>query len=161
MDSEKSDDKFTIIVDTREQTPWKFRASKYCDGAVVKKVDHGDYSLQGLEHLIFIERKASPAEIANNLIGKRFFNLLLKSEKYKYRYIICEFPLSKVLNYPHGCGLPKSVVKKIRVSGAFIISKLIEIQIEHGVQIIFCDNANHAQKFTLALFKKIFKRENP
>ena len=157
MASEK--DKFTIIVDTREQTPWKFRAGAQCEGTVIQKVEHGDYSIKGLEHLVFIERKAAPQEIASNVIAKRFERLLLNAEKYKYRYIICEFPVSKVINYPHGCGLPKSVIKRVRLSGSFILSKLIEISIEHGIHIVFCDSPSHAQKFAMSLMKKIVSRE--
>jgi len=57
---------FTIIVDTREQTPWTF------DNYVVasQKLDTGDYSIQGLEHIFTIERKKSVSEIAIILVKK-------------------------------------------------------------------------------------------
>jgi len=43
-------------VDTREQTPWEFG-----DQEILRtKLDQGDYSLEGLEHLVSIERKSLP-----------------------------------------------------------------------------------------------------
>lgn len=152
--------KFTIVRDTREQQPWSFRATDYCLGHIDKKIDHGDYAIEGFEHLCFIERKASEIELANNITEKRFPKLLLESEKYKYRYIICEFSLDKVLNFPYGSNLPKAVKRRIKISGAYILSKIQDYQIEHGIHIIFCDNKRQAQQFALALFKKIYKREN-
>lgn len=162
MNQSKDDisiNKFRIVCDTREQTPWHFNASKYCLGTTISKVNHGDYTIEGLEDKIFLERKASAAEIAHNVFEKRFDKLLLESEKYKYRYIICEFPLSHLVDYPHGSGLPKSVIRKIRVSGALLLSKIFDYQINHGINIVFCDNNLYAKQFVLSLFKKIHKIE--
>lgn len=153
--------KFRIIRDTREQTPWSFRATDYCLGHVTAKIDHGDYSIEGLEHLIFLERKASAAEVAHNMLEKRFDKLLLESEKYRYRYIICEFPVSHLLNYPHGAGLPSSVVKRIRLKPAFVMSKLHSYEINHGIHVVFCQDKVYAQQYVLSLFKKIWSIEGP
>ena len=71
-----------------------------------------------------------------------------------------EFPFSHLINYPYGCGLPKKVVKKIRIKGGFILSKLQTYQIEHGINLIFCDNKNYAQKYAYNLLKKIHQRES-
>jgi ERCC4-type nuclease len=62
------DDKnnFTIIVDTREQKPWSFE--NYT--TAIRKLDTGDYSIEGLEHLLCIERKRSVSEIANKIMQK-------------------------------------------------------------------------------------------
>lgn len=147
--------KFRIIRDTREQTPWSFRATDYCLGHTDAKVEHGDYSIEGLESLIFLERKACATEIAHNMIEKRFEKLLNESLNYKYRYIICEFSLQQLLNYPHGSGLPKSVIKKIRIKPFFIMSKIHEYQIKYGIHVVFCENKVYAQQFVLSLFKKI------
>ena len=39
-----------IVIDTREQTPLKFRTSKNVEGTVVKALNTGDYSIEGMEH---------------------------------------------------------------------------------------------------------------
>ena len=48
---------FNIIVDTREQKPWDFNDNFNTTKA---KLDTGDYSIEGLEHILCIERKCSP-----------------------------------------------------------------------------------------------------
>ncbi len=59
---------FNIIVDTREQQPWNFKTY----GTVSQKLDTGDYSIEGLENLVAIERKKSVNEFATNITEKRF-----------------------------------------------------------------------------------------
>lgn len=56
----------TILVDTREQTPWEF--SHY--STAKQKLDTGDYTVSGLEDKLAIERKKSVGEIANNITEK-------------------------------------------------------------------------------------------
>ena len=157
--TKKPINKFHILVDTREKTPWNFRASEYCSGSTTGKVEHGDYSILGMEHLIFLERKASPSEIAQNVLEKRFDKLLLNAEKYRYKFIDCEFSFEKLLNYPYGNGLPSSVVKRIKLRGSFLLSRLQHYCLEHNINIVFCDNKSYAQQYTLSLFKKIAERE--
>ena len=69
----KNHDPFTIIVDTREQTPWEFGFHN----TAKRKLDTGDYSMEGYESLFTIERKRSVSEIANNLSENRFKDCLL------------------------------------------------------------------------------------
>ena len=58
---------FTIIIDTREQQPWSFEDYVVAN----KKLDTGDYSIEGLQDVFAIERKKSINEIANNI---KFFD---------------------------------------------------------------------------------------
>jgi hypothetical protein len=57
---------FTVVVDTREQMPFKFRDIDDHRGHVLevattrRKLDAGDYSILGLEQEISIERKTKP-----------------------------------------------------------------------------------------------------
>ncbi len=153
-------EKFRVISDTREKHPWSFPASKYCLGTVTKKIDHGDYSIEGMEDLLFIERKACAAEVAKNIIEKRFDNLIQGTSSYKYKYIICEFGLEDILNYPYSSGLPKSVVKKARVRGAFIMSKMFEYENNNNIHIIYCGDKSTARDYTFSLLKRIHYIEN-
>lgn len=153
-------DKFTIIRDTREQNPLSFRATEYCNGHIDQKIEHGDYSLVGLEDKIFVERKASASELARNITEARFDRLLENCANYPYKFIICEFSLQDVINFPYKNGLPKSVVQKIKIRGKFILSKLQNYQIHHGVQVVFCGSRIYAQKYILDLLKKIHNIEH-
>jgi ERCC4-type nuclease len=154
-----SKSKYTVIVDTREKTPWSFAASDESNGSIVRQVKHGDYSLDGLEDLIFIERKASTSEVAQNVIQPRFKKLLEKSRSYKYKFIICEFSLPNLLSFPHSSNLPPKIKKSIMIKGPFIMGQLINYQLEYGVQIVFCDNPINAKRYVESLLKKIYIAE--
>jgi ERCC4-type nuclease len=82
----KSSD-FTIIIDTREQHPWAF------DNHVTakRKLDTGDYSIEGLEDLLCIERKKSASEFANNIVESRFKDLIFRMSNIKYSFLLLEF----------------------------------------------------------------------
>lgn len=91
-----------LIRDTREKIGhgWDWGEDEIFRGTTLEKLSVGDYSIQGLEHLIFIDRKESVFEIMKNITEKRFHNLIHKAAKYKYKYIIFEFPESELVNFP-------------------------------------------------------------
>ena len=78
---------FTIIVDTREQQPWIF--DNYAKAH--KKLDTGDYSVEGLEHLLTIERKKSSSEFATNIVESRFKDVVMRLSQFKYSFLLLEF----------------------------------------------------------------------
>ena len=49
--------KFLVIKDTRERDGWYFKESNYCQGMVDKKLDTGDYSVEGLEDVLCIKKR--------------------------------------------------------------------------------------------------------
>ena len=114
-------EKITVIVDTREQYPVRFpthvripdpgNARKECliDVAITKrKLDYGDYCLEGYEHGCVIERKASALELYTNLFGykdkerqgRALAKLVKEAEK---PYLMLEVSPSKIMNakLPH------------------------------------------------------------
>ena len=62
---------FKVIKDTREQEGYYFSEYGTCLGMVERKLDTGDYSIEGLEDLICIERKGCAEELAQNLGQKK------------------------------------------------------------------------------------------
>lgn len=77
----------TIIIDTREQTPWTFsRFPTECG-----TLPTGDYSIKGLTRLIVVERKSLP-----DLLGcighdrERFTAELQRLRGYRFRLVIIE-----------------------------------------------------------------------
>jgi ERCC4-type nuclease len=143
---------FTIIVDTREQQPWTF--DHY---AVAKrKLDTGDYSIEGLESVLAIERKKSVSEIANNITESRFQDVVERLSQLKHSFILFEFDLEDVLVYPIGSSLPKKMWNKIRVTPAFIMKHILELQLNHNIKIVFCGSASNAEKMAEYIMKKIY-----
>ncbi len=149
-------DPFTIIVDTREQIPWEFG---YHDTAK-RKLDTGDYSIEGFENILAIERKKSVGELATNLSEKRFQDVLNRLSKIKHPYMVFEFSLDEVYQFPVGSEIPKKMWNKLRITGNYIVKRLVEIQLEYNIQIVFCDDADNAERFTVSLMKRIYERYN-
>lgn len=148
-------DEFTIIVDTREQKPWNFSNHITAN----HKLDTGDYSVEGLENILAIERKRNVAEFANNITEKRFKDVIDRLSKIPHSFILFEFDFDKVMSFPIGSDIPKKIWDKIRISPSFIIKNIIDLQIEHNINTIFCGNSANAEIIALAIMKKIY-REN-
>ena len=62
----KKEPEFTIIRDTREQTPWDF-TFEHTVAEELGTIKTGDYAVKGIEDKLCIERKGCIEEFANNL----------------------------------------------------------------------------------------------
>ena len=142
---------FTIIIDTREQQPWSFEHYATAN----KKLDTGDYSIEGLEHLLGIERKKSISEFANNITESRFKDVVMRMSQLKYSFLLLEFDLKDVLIYPVGSTVPKKMWDKIKISPAFLIKHLLELQLNHNIKVIFCGSSSNAEKIAEHILKKV------
>jgi hypothetical protein len=147
-------DPFTIIIDTREQIPWEFGFHN----TAKKKLDTGDYTIEGFENILAIERKKSVSEIATNLSESRFSDVLDRLSKIKHSYMVFEFSLDEVYSFPVGSDIPKKLWDKLRISGNYIIKRLIEIQLKYNIQVVFCGDSDNAEKFSVSLMKRIYEQ---
>jgi len=145
---------FTIIVDTREQQPWEF---EYYSKAS-RKLDTGDYSIEGLESLFTIERKKSVSEIANNISENRFNKELDRLNSYKYKFLLLEFSLQDVLDYPIGSTVPKKMWEKLKITNKYILKYLTQISINYNLQTFFCGNKDNAEELALSIIKRIVEK---
>lgn len=146
----KSDD-FTIIVDTREQQPWIF--DNY--STAKRKLDTGDYSIEGLEHLLGIERKKSVSEFANNIVESRFQDVVDRLSQLKYSFLLFEFDLKDVLIYPVGSTVPKKWWNNIKITPAFIMKHVMELQLIYNIKVAFCGSSANAEKMAEHILKKV------
>jgi ERCC4-type nuclease len=142
---------FTIIVDTREQQPWEFEHYAVAH----RKLDTGDYSIEGLEELLGIERKKSVSEFANNITESRFKDVVMRMSQLKYSFLLLEFDLNDILIYPIGSAVPKRMWDKIKISPAFILKHIIELQLNHNIKVVFCGDSDNAKKMAEHILKKV------
>jgi ERCC4-type nuclease len=145
-------DEFNIIVDTREQNPWEF--GNHTTSRI--KLDTGDYSIEGLEHLLAIERKQSVSEVANNITEKRFPAFLERLSEIPHRFMLFEFDLEDVYNFPIGSDIPKDKWNKLRVSNNYILKYLSLININYNIQTIYCGDAANAEKMAVRIMRTIY-----
>lgn len=147
------DNEFTIIIDTREQKPWTFEHHAKAN----HKLDTGDYSIEGLENIVAIERKRNVAEFANNITEKRFVDVVERLSKIPYSFILFEFDMDQVMSYPIGSDIPKRLWDKIRISPAFLLKHIVDLQINHNIKIVFCGNSENAEKVALSIMRRVYK----
>jgi len=144
-------DDFTIIIDTREQQPGSFE--HYTTAS--RKLDTGDYSIEGLEDVVCIERKKSVSEVANNLTESRFVDVVDRMSRFKYAFLLLEFDLAQVLSYPIGSNLPRRLWDKIKISPAFIVKHILELQLNHNIKVLFCGSSSDAEQMAEYILKKV------
>jgi ERCC4-type nuclease len=119
-------DELKIIIDTREQKPWEFPGHT----TAVQKLDTGDYSVEGLEDVLCIERKQNTSEFAKNIIEKRYDDWTERMSKFKYKFLLLEFSLSDV-----------------------------ELSMLHNIHVLFCDSSYTASKFAETIMYKVYSNE--
>jgi ERCC4-type nuclease len=143
-------DEFVIVKDTRERKGLDFNL--YVENF---KLDVGDYSIKGLEHILFIERKGCLAEFYQNCIQKRFWKELDRAKEHKYKYLILEFSLSDIENLPYSLNLPKKIWAKMKISPKYIMSCVSRIQYDYEVIVLFVENREKSKQVMLDIMSRI------
>ncbi len=136
--------KMKILIDTREKLPYRFQTSSETGTIPV-----GDYSIQGLEDYIAIERKE-----LNDLIGclskdrSRFERELFKAKALDYFALVIEASLSDIINHNYRSQMePKAVVQS-----------LLAFSVRYRLPIFFCENREYGARVTGSLLLK-YSRE--
>lgn len=147
--------KLTILRDNQEKKGWNF-ASFDCDVKVVN-LNTGDYTIEGFENDLCIERKASTGEIAINLgiCRKAFEAEFDRMLTFKHRYLICEFPVNHFWCFPEKSKIPKNVWHKIRMNGKYLYKAITELCEKHNVTLIFCDSPEDAEKKCMDIISSV------
>ena len=150
-------DKYVVIKDTREQEGWVFTTSGSCSGTISEKLDTGDYSIVGYESIFTIERKGSISEFAKNLVQDRFEREMERMQDIKHSYILLEFTMDALINYPKTLKLNYNQKKKIKIRGPLLLKILIEISVKYKPAILFC--GSHGKQVADSIFKRIIESE--
>ena len=137
-----------IIKDTREKNNWVIGPDHIFGPMLNIKLNEGDYSLTGYDTVIIVERKGAVTEYAANCISERFDNELERLKKYKYAYLLFEFDMDDLINYPKNI----KYANNFKVSGHFLLRKTIEYQLTYGVIPIFA--GRHGENVLYSIFKR-------
>lgn len=148
---------YVVISDTREQHPWEFSYSQYCKGTIYTKLPTGDYTLEGFEDILCIERKASTNEFSQNICQDRFKKELDRMQSFRYAFIICEFTMDDILSFPKNSGIPHQLWPKVKIKPYFILKSYIEIEVLHNVKIILA--GTHGKDIASSIFKRVVENE--
>ena len=152
---------YTVIKDTREQDGYTFEkfTSRYhsCAGMILRKLDTGDYSLEGLEEEVCIERKGRISELAINL-GKdkhRFMREIERMKDFPFRFLVLEFSLEDVMDFPERSDIPEENWDSLKITNKYILKMLIEFQMYDNIHVIFCGNKKNAKLVVSSILKRV------
>lgn len=160
MIKKKLNEKYTVIIDTREKIPIDFSKDENTKEVIYKKLETADYTIKGAEDILAIERKKSTSELSQNLLDERFFRELVRLQEFEYPFILCQFSLSDILYFPNNSGIPKTQWSKIKVTGDFLLKNFISMTTTYKIPVIFCDNNYGMFKTCTSIFRKIHKEIN-
>lgn len=146
--------RFTVFQDTREQLGWDFEENEYCNGMVTTTLKTGDYTIQGFEDIICIERKGSLAEFSHNIVEKRFEKELERMRQFTHSFLILEFDMHDLYNFPLGSTIPKWKWPELKVTSKFIEKKLIEYELKYPTKIVLAGRSG--KEFVLNIFRNLF-----
>ena len=151
---------YTVLRDTREKEGqgWGFAPSKYCAGTIDATLPTGDYTILGSEATFVIERKGSIGEFAGNLYQARFVRELERLRSFTHAYIILEFTLDDILNFPASSSIPRSRWKYLKVTPAAFLKRVANYELDYP-NIRFISAGASGRAYASSLFKRIAERD--
>lgn len=147
-----------IVIDSREQCPLYFRKSKNLEGTVKGTLSTGDYSIEGFENKIAIERK-NPCDLFSTLTkdNKRFKREIERAiTRLDYFAIVVECSYTNIVNKTFDGAVH---IKKMR--GDVIVKICSTLQVKYGIPIIFCNGRVEASSLIRQLFYAYLRMQKP
>jgi len=147
-----------LLIDTREKQPYDFEPDDAFESISFVKLDAGDYSIDGLQHIIVVERKASVDELFINFTKdkdriKAEFDRL---KDHKFKILMLEFSCEDMMNpakyYINRRGINKQHPK---MPVAVVAEGITKLMMEYGVHVIF--GGSRAQTMTRGLLLKAYE----
>ena len=136
-----------IIIDTREQEPYAFDP----DTTEIrhKALAVGDYSLDGFEDKVCIERKSLQDYIQSVIRQRdRFMKEVKKLSDIPHSCIVVESDLADIMGKHYRSGAHPSSV----------LGATLSLMIDHGVPVCFCSDRQLAKVFTEMYLRRVFRK---
>jgi len=147
--------KYTIIRDQQEKANyWTFPPSEICAGTEVSHLKTGDYIIKELPDIVVIERKGRISEWSQNVWQPRFERELERLAKFPRAYILCEFSMDDIYNFPYSSDIPKYKWKKLKITANFIAKRTLEFSISYPTVNILLAN-KYGQRVAGGIFKEV------
>ena len=134
----------TILIDSREQEGYMFSVP-----SARRKLDAGDYSIEGFEGRIAVERK-SMADFVNTVIRgrKRFHKELIKLATYEAACVVVECSFRDLIEGQYRSDAhPKA-----------LIGSVMSIIVDFGVPVYFCSDRQASCRFVESYLLRYHRR---
>lgn len=147
-----------LLIDTREKNPYDFSTDDAFLEIKHTKLDAGDYSIEGMEHIIVIERKASVDELFVNFTKdkERIQAEFERLKDHKFKVLVVEETWDDIIN-PYKYYINKKKINKQspKMPVAVVASNLTNLMLEHGVHVIF--GGTRAQSIVRGLLLRAYE----
>lgn len=149
-------EKYCVLRDTSEKQGhgWIFDEDDDCSGTEKFNLFTGDYTIKGFEKELIIERKGSTAEFAQNIVQKRFKDEMERMEDFKFPFLILEFTLEDLINFPVNSCIPKKIWGKLKIRSKFLLSALTNYYLNYKTKIILA--GDNGKTIAQKIFKQVF-----
>ena len=147
-----------IVQDTREQKPLDFSAIPARPKVVVATLATGDYSIQGMESVVCLERK-SIADLVDTLVRDlskqhkgtvgRFAKELERMRAYKYAAIVVEGTRRDIFQHRYVSKVPPRMIEAM----------IDFIWVGSGIPTFWCDDAEITAECVYSILKQVYKKE--
>ena len=142
----------TIIIDSREQDPYFLRDTKTECSTKIAKLDCGDYSVEGFETRVAVERKSILDACGTLGNGRdRFKREMERMNELMFAAIIIESSLIDFVNYI------KSDETRPQINPKAAIQTLIAFSVRYDVHVIWAENRKFAARYTESILMKFYK----
>ena len=74
---------------------------------------------------------------------------------FPYKFMIFEFSLSDLMNFPEGSSIPESDWGKLKVTNKFMLKMIMEFQLYNDIHVLFCDSKKNAKWAVLSIIKRV------
>ena len=136
-----------IVIDTREKEEFSFHGERV---AIIRRaLPAGDYSLEGFEDRIAVERKTLDDFVNTVIRGReRFRRELQKLTGYESACVVVEADLADVVSRDYHAG----------VHPASVLGALSSILVDYGIPVFFCSNRQVACLFTECYLLRFYRK---
>jgi len=129
-------DRVTVVVDTREQEPYTFESG--CTEVVRRALPAGDYSVEGHEDSVAVERKTLEDFVSTVIRSrKRFTKELRRLSEYDAACVVVEADLRDILGGRYRSGAHPNAV----------LGALLSIVVDFGIPVFFCSDRQATCRF--------------
>jgi ERCC4-type nuclease len=136
-----------VVVDTREQEPYAFDPAHVT--CVRRALPVGDYSLDGYESAIAIERKSLEDFVASTITARARFRRELRGlGEYDLGCVVVEGSLEDILARRYRSGAHPNAV----------VGAALSIIVDHGVPVFFCGDRQIACRFVEGLLCRYHRK---
>ena len=133
-----------IVIDSREKLPYSIDLP-----SITKKLEAGDYSVEGLERRVAVERKSLDDFVSTVIWDRdRFFKELRKLAEYDFACVVVEADLTDIVQGRYRSEAhPRSV-----------LGMTLSIIADFEVPVFFCSNRRISRQFVTSLLLRLHRK---